>query len=234
SSGSPFPTQNVLALITEGFSTSKRDRTPETFLKIVRTLYDVFRSSPANVGVFCASYTVLNSLRMYGIVEAARKARKKLFIEQSGLSASENSLLLEDYKSCGKEENGAVLLGVCGGRNSEGEDFPGTDMTTVVIVGIPYHLPTAKTDATIRYYDKVFHKKGWVYAYLAPSMQRANQASGRPIRKLDDKGAIIFMDERFADKQPWISAWLRNRVKTLPEYDLPRLKQVLKSFWHKF
>jgi len=39
-----------------------------------------------------------------------------------------------------------------------------------------------------------------VFGYLYPAMQRANQASGRSIRKETDKGAIIFMDSRFKDK----------------------------------
>jgi len=44
-----------------------------------------------------------------------------------------------------------------------------------------------------------------VFGYLYPAMQRANQASGRSIRKETDKGAIIFMDSRFKDKIGWIS-----------------------------
>ena len=30
------------------------------------------------------------------------------------------------------------LLGACGGRNSEGEDFPGDFMNAVVVVGVPF------------------------------------------------------------------------------------------------
>ncbi|MBY9009600.1 MAG: hypothetical protein KGD74_07035 [Candidatus Lokiarchaeota archaeon] len=90
-----------------------------------------------------------------------------------------------------------MLLGVCGGRNSEGEDYPGDYMNAVMIAGLPYHFLSAQVKAKIIYYDKVFNNQGWNFAYLYPAMQRANQASGRPIRKERDKGAIIFMDERF-------------------------------------
>ncbi|MEJ2250371.1 MAG: helicase C-terminal domain-containing protein [Candidatus Lokiarchaeota archaeon] len=201
------------------------------FNRILEFVEVILKNSPANVGIFCASYSLLNSLRMYGIIETVKKSGKKVFMERSGLSASENALLIEDYKSCGKGK-GAVLLGVCGGRNSEGENFPGDFMTTDIVIGVPYHLPTAKTEAKIKYYNKVFNNKGWLYRYLAPAMQRANQASGRPIRKLEDKGVIIFMDERFKDKYRWISEWVRKELKVLPKNNLSILPKVLSFFWN--
>jgi DNA excision repair protein ERCC-2 len=232
SSDSPFPSKNILALITEGISTSKEDRNPEMYRKILNYITSILKNSPGNIGIFCASYSVLNSLRMYGIIETVKNSGKKLFIERSGLSASENALLVEDFKSCGNGR-GAVLLGVCGGRNSEGEDFPGSDMKTVVIIGVPYHMPTPSVNAKIEYYDKVFRGKGWLYGYLAPAMQRANQASGRPIRKLDDKGVIIFMDKRFKDKYQWISEWVRKELKTLPDNRVKLLEKIIRNFWER-
>jgi DNA excision repair protein ERCC-2 len=126
--------------------------------------------------------------------------------------------------------NGAILLGVCGGRNSEGEDYPGPYMNAVIIAGFPYHLPTPRIDAKIKYYDKVFNKQGWNFAYLYPAVQRANQASGRPIRKLKDKGVIIFMDSRFKQKYKWISEWIRNELEIAPDKN-GALTRLLSYFW---
>lgn len=56
------------------------------------------------------------------------------------------------------------------------------------------------------------------FAYLYPAMQRANQASGRPIRKVSDKGVIIFMDSRFKKRLGWISNWVRIGKSTLRNY----------------
>ncbi|MHA1932057.1 MAG: helicase C-terminal domain-containing protein, partial [Promethearchaeota archaeon] len=67
-------------------------------------------------------------------------------------------------------------------------------------------------------------------AYLYPAIQRANQASGRPIRKITDKGAIIFLDSRFKAKNKWISEWIRDELEIIP--DKPNaLIQTLNSFW---
>ena len=220
---SPFKSRNIKALITTGINSSRDNRTPATYKKMIASILDVVENTPGNVGVFCASYKILNSLRMHGITAAIKT--KKLFVERSSLTASENALLLKNFKSQSKK-NGAVLLGVCGGRNSEGEDYPGYFMNSVVIVGLPYHFLSPQVQAKIAYYDKVFNNQGWLFAYLYPAMQRANQASGRPIRKESDKGAIIFMDERFIKRVNWISDWVRKEIEVVSNLERP-----MKEFW---
>ena len=227
---SPFDRKNIKAIIIEGVDTKRANRTPYMFNKMIEKISEVLYCTPANIGIFCASYQILKGLLQNGIEAVVKKNNKKLFTEESGLSASENALLVDDFKSMASD-GGAVLLGVCGGRNSEGEDYPGDYMNSVIVVGFPYHLPTPRVEAKIGYYDKVFNKQGWNFAYLYPSVQRANQASGRPIRKLSDKGAIIFMDSRFKQKNKWISNWIREELQVVP--DRPNvITQNLYPFWH--
>ncbi|MHA1689040.1 MAG: helicase C-terminal domain-containing protein [Promethearchaeota archaeon] len=230
---SPFKKENIRVLIIEGVSTRKEDRKPRMFKKMINKIEEVIACTPANVGVFCASYKILQALLHFGLERSIMQYDKKLFVESPNFSATENSLMIEDFKSMAKVKDGrgGVLLGVCGGRNSEGEDFPGEYMNSVVIAGFPYHLPTPRLQAKITYYDKVFDKQGWNFAYLYPAVQRANQAAGRPIRKVDDKGAIIFLDERFRDKSKWISNWLRTELELVPDKD-NAIYQILYPFWH--
>jgi DNA excision repair protein ERCC-2 len=230
---SPFQKKNIKALITEGVDTRGKNRKSPMFKKMLSKINEVLYCTPANVGIFCASYKILNELVNNGIESIAFKNKKQLFIEEPGLTASENAYLVNDFKSMAKSSrNGAVLLGVCGGRNSEGEDYPGDHMNSVIIAGFPYHLPTPRVDAKIKYYDKVFNNQGWNFAYLYPAIQRANQASGRPIRKIKDKGAIIFMDSRFKQKSKWIAEWIRKELEIVP--DKPNaIIQNLSSFWPK-
>ena len=224
---SPFKSRNIKALITAGINTSRDNRTPATYKKIIASVLEVVNNTPGNVGVFCASYKILNSLRMHGITAAIKN--KKLFVERSSLTASENASLLKNFKNQ-SNKNGAVLLGVCGGRNSEGEDYPGDYMNAVIVVGLPYHFLSAQVKAKIVYYNKVFSNQGWLFAYLYPAMQRANQASGRPIRKETDKGAIIFMDERFIKRVNWISDWVKKEISVVPDRR-GALVNELKQFW---
>jgi DNA excision repair protein ERCC-2 len=230
---SPFDKKNVKALIIEGIDTRRESRTAIMYKKIIERIDEILYCTPANVGIFCASYKVLDALVKNNIEAVIRKNNKTLFIEEPGLSATQNSYMVKDFKSMAEStDRGGVLLGVCGGRNSEGEDYPGKTMNSVIIVGLPYHLPTPRINAKIDYYDEVFDKQGWNFAYLYPAMQRANQASGRPIRKVTDKGAIIFMDSRFKQKFQWIADWVKKVIEIIP--DKPNaITQNLYPFWNK-
>ncbi|MFX1392299.1 MAG: helicase C-terminal domain-containing protein [Promethearchaeota archaeon] len=229
---SPFKKENIRAIITEGVDTRRENRTPLMYKKMNSKINEVIYSTPGNIGIFCASYKILKGLYANGLDSIVKKNKKKLFVEEPGLTASENASLINDFKSMGSQKNNcAVLLGVCGGRNSEGEDYPGDFMNSVVIAGFPYHLPTPRVQAKIEYYDKVFDKQGWNLGYLYPAIQRANQAGGRPIRKISDKGAIIFMDSRFKEKFQWISDWIRKELEIVPDKD-NALIQNLYPFWN--
>ena len=227
---SPFPSRNIKAIITKGVNTSGSNRTPQMYKKMISKIDEIVSTTPANVGIFCASYKILKDLMSHGIESIVSRRGKRFFHEQSGSSASQNASMLANFKKCSKNQ-GAVLLGVAGGRNSEGEDFPGNFMNAVIIAGIPYHLPTPRVEAKIKYYDKVFFKQGWNYAYLSPAMQRANQASGRPIRKVSDKGVIVFMDSRFEQRLKWISEWVRKEIEIIAD-DLTQIKSILIKFWN--
>ena len=201
------------------------------YQKIIEKVVEVITNTPANVGIFCASYKILNDLRMNGIIPMIQGTGKKLFIEDTRNSASDNAKLLDKFKLRSRSPyKGAVLLGVCGGRNCEGEDYPGDFMNAVIIIGIPYHLQTPRVKAKIAYYNKAFNNQGWPFAYLYPAMQRANQASGRPIRKESDKGVIVFMDSRFKGKKGWISEWVREEIEFTPNRK-GVISSRIKNFW---
>ena len=228
---SPFPKENIRAFISRGINTKYDNRKPEMYAKMISKIEEVVSSTPANIGVFCASYKIVNALKKNGIESIIKKYGKKVFYESSELKASENALMLEDFKSVSSPQyQGGVLIGVCGGRNSEGEDYPGDYMNSVIIAGFPYQFPTPLLKAKIRYYNKVFEGQGWNFAYLFPAMLRANQASGRPIRTINDKGCILFLDERFEDKRNWISHWLRDEIEILTDKE-NQITNNLKSFW---
>ena len=230
---SPFKRENIKAIITEGVNTRRENRKPIIYKKMVSKINEVLYCTPANVGIFCASYKILKALLKYDLEDVVKDNNKKLFVEEAGLSASENAFLVNEFKSMSTlPNNGGVLLGVCGGRNSEGEDYPGSHMNSVIIAGFPYHLPTPRVEAKINYYNKVFNKQGWNFAYLYPAAQRANQASGRPIRKIKDKGSLIFMDSRFKEKAKWITEWIRNELEIVPDRE-GALIQNLYPFWHQ-
>jgi Rad3-related DNA helicase len=52
-------------------------------------------------------------------------------------------------------------------------------------------------------------------------MKKASQAAGRPIRTLEDRGAIVFLDYRFATNycRSFLPSWISNGLKVLPYGD---------------
>jgi DNA excision repair protein ERCC-2 len=136
------------------------------------------------------------------------------------MSSRENDRLIARFKSYAKQ-GGAILLGVQGGRSSEGADFPGDQMNSVAVVGVPYAEPTTRIEAQIKYYDQCFPGHGREYGYVIPALKKAAQAAGRPIRTLEDRGAIVFLDYRFATAycQNFLPLWIRRGIKTLPDED---------------
>jgi DNA excision repair protein ERCC-2 len=226
----PFPKEHVLPLISCGVTTAMEKRTPEMYRKIVSRVEEVVEHTPANTGVFVASFEVLGRLLAEGLKKAVSKP---LFCEHRSMSSRENEEMVTQFKAHSKNA-GAVLLGVQGGRSSEGVDFPGDEMNSVVIVGMPYAEPTPRVKAQISYFEKSFPGHGREYCYVLPAMKKASQAAGRPIRTLEDKAAMVFLDQRFATpcNQSYLPSWIRDNLKILRDED-GQIARELSLFFKK-
>jgi DNA excision repair protein ERCC-2 len=214
---SPFPSEHVLPIISCGVTTEMEKRTPEMYRKIVNRIEEVTDHTPKNTGVFAASFEVLGGLLVGGLKGVIDKP---LFCEHRSMSSHENEKMVMEFKAHSKRA-GAVLLGVQGGRSSEGVDFPGDEMNSVVIVGVPYAEPTPKVKAQIDYFERCFPGRGRDYCYVLPAMKKASQAAGRPIRTLEDRAALVFLDYRFATGRckTYLPPWIRDNLKIFPDED---------------
>ena len=226
---SPFPKKNVLSLVCLGVSTAMEKRTSDMYETIIQRINEVVHNTPRNTGIFTASFKVLNSL-IYGGLETT--LNKPLFCERSGMTSKTNERLVAEFKAHGNKE-GAVFLGVQGGRTSEGVDFPGNQMNSVIVVGVPYAEPTPRVKAQIEYYEKIYPRRGREYGYILPAMKKASQAAGRPIRTLQDRGAIVFMDYRYATSycRGFLPSWMSKDLKLLP-YGNHILAREIQNFFN--
>ncbi len=212
---SPFDKSQMLVLVLEGISSAMRYRSQKMYQKIVEKLTEVVSSTPGNTGIFAASYRVLQGLLDADI---EHQIDKPFFIEQPRMSSRDNDPLIRRFRAS-KHTGGGVLLGVIGGRNSEGTDFSGDDMITVAVIGVPYATPTLAVKKQIAYFENEFPGRGRYYAYHLPAIKRASQAAGRPIRSLKDRGVILLFDERFATSycQKALPSWLYENIEILPD-----------------
>jgi DNA excision repair protein ERCC-2 len=225
---SPYTSKNVQAYIINKYTTRLNDRTPENYQQMCKIIGEAVNNTPANSGIFTASYSVMNGLLDAGVEQYIDRP---LFYEQGKMTATANDRLVNEFKSLATK-GGATLMGVLGGRSSEGADFPGEQMNTCIIVGIPYARPTTRIESQIKYLDEQFEKKGRLYGYIIPAIRRAAQAAGRPIRSINDKGLILFLDERFSYGYitKLMPLWLRQNTQRMT-FEEGKIAEIANDFY---
>ncbi len=225
---SPFSPLNIKGVIVKGVTTKGTHRNEDMYKKIMLKATDIINLVPGNIGLFCPSYEVVNGLLNSGIESISDKP---IYIESRGMDSRLNDVQIYEFKF-EAQKDGAVLLGVMGGRNAEGGDFPGDQMNTVILVGVPYAKPTPRIEAQIQYYQKVFYGKGKYYGYYLPAHRKLSQAAGRAHRLISDKALIVFLDERVANKfvSKDIPKWIRDSLEVIPDSD-QMLNEKVKVFF---
>jgi DNA excision repair protein ERCC-2 len=228
---SPFSDEQVLTIIIKDVTTKYEMREVEMYERIAKLISYIAENTPGNTGVFAASYEVQR-----GILDGGLRnfLSKPLFIELQEMSSKDNDAMIQRFKSMG-DHGGAVLLSVQGGRNSEGEDYPGSQMDTVIVVGVPFAKPSIKLEAQINYYESLFPGEGKLLAYLYPAVRKAAQAAGRPFRLLSDRGVIVLMDSRFLWKEirDNMPSWIMKNAKIVSAMSESKIIHMVKSFYRK-
>ena len=186
-----FPPENRKFLydpsVTTRFEEIRND--PRAIARLADRLVEVLETLPVKTAVFFPSFALLHK-----VLEAGLQSQLpgNVFIEYSRVPMGDLWRSIEGWK---KDPEGTVLLGVAGGRLSEGIDYPDEELEAVVIVGIPYPRPTARRDA-LRAYLNASTGKGWEYTMEAPAQRAILQACGRMIRSENDRGIAIVLDRR--------------------------------------
>lgn len=191
---SPFPKQNKLAMVVPETTTKFTARNEDMFKKISDRIAEITDKVPGNSIIFFPSYYFRDKVNNYFLTSS----KKTIFSEKQALTKQEKLEMLERFKLY--KDSGAVLLGISSGNFNEGIDLPGDLLKCVIIVGLPLQKPNLETKELIKHYDELFGK-GWDYGYLFPAFSKCLQGAGRCIRTSEDRGVIVFLDERFAWNQ---------------------------------
>jgi len=186
-----FPAENRRYLydpsVTTRFEEIRND--PRAVTRLADRLVEVLEKLPVKTAVFFPSFDLLQR-----VLEAGLQSQLpgNVFIEYNRVPMGDLWRSIEGWK---KDPEGTVLLGVAGGRLSEGIDYPDEELEAVVLVGIPYPRPTAKREALRTFLD-ASTGKGWEYTVEAPAQRSILQACGRMIRSENDRGIAIVLDRR--------------------------------------
>ncbi len=144
-------------------------------------------------------------------------------------SAEERRAFLEEFNR--DDDRYLVAFCVTGGVFAEGIDLWGDRLIGAVIVGVGFPAVCAEKEAEAAYFDEKADA-GRQYAYIYPGMNKVLQAAGRVIRREEDRGVIVLIDDRFADPV---------YRKSIPDLwrglkfvgDVKGLQLLLRNFWQE-
>lgn len=188
---SPFdPAHLCLAAVT-GISTRYEDR-GKSYRKIVKLIAATVSGKRGNYIVYFPSYAYLEEVKKsfaekYPSVELVCQTRR--------MRPEEREHFTDAFADDGKLRVGFCVLG---GSFSEGVDLPGKRLIGTVIIGTG--LPGLSNERNIlRDYYETTRERGYDYAYTYPGMNRVLQAAGRVIRREEDRGVVVLVDDRYAE-----------------------------------
>ncbi|PZE20166.1 helicase C-terminal domain-containing protein [Paenibacillus xerothermodurans] len=169
-----------------------RERTKEPLVALLRELT---QTRPGNYLFFFPSYEYMHSV-YEAFAEEARGVRT--IVQQMNMPEEERERFLAEFTA--DNEQAFAGFAVMGGIFSEGIDLVGDRLTGVVVVGVG--LPQIGLEREIiKDHFNASGKKGYVYAYVYPGMNKVLQAGGRLIRSEHDRGLLVLVDDRYLQAQ---------------------------------
>ena len=219
----PFDKRNRVIMIGNDVSTKYSRRNQDEYEKIVDYIIEFTSTKKGNYMVFFPSYQMLNQ-----IAELCTDKLEGMVLQKNQMSEKEKEEFLNDFTL--NPEQSRVGFCVMGGIFSEGIDLKSDRLIGVVIVGTGLPMVCNEKELFRTYYDEV-KGCGFDYAYLYQGMNKVLQSAGRVIRTMEDRGAILLLDDRFTNSQYnnlFPREWYPYEI-----VDVNKMKNLLEEFWDK-
>ena len=194
--GSPFDYQNAALLYIP--NDIAEPHVPDYQGQVDRSIIQLTKASGGRTLVLFTSYA---QLKRTAKNITSPLAQSDITVYEQGEGASPNALL-ESFKSSER----AVLLGT---RSFwEGVDIPGEALSVLVIVKLPFAVPS---DPLVAARSETFEDPFNEY-HLPEAILRFRQGFGRLIRTASDRGVVAILDRRVLTK-----AYGKAFIESLPE-----------------
>lgn len=199
--------------------------------KINQHIFSTIENSIGNVALFFPSYVMMEKFRtleedwLPQVWPSIRVIEEKRAMSKREIETSKK--LLYELESNGER---GVLMGVLGGKFSEGVDYPDNILQAVICVGLPLAPPSARQDALKKYYEKRFgNSLAWRYSSSQPAVNSLMQAIGRPIRKGEDRALVVLLENRLLQRNYKIC--MPSSLQTIEVSNPERTGKRTKSFF---
>lgn len=219
---SPFPATRTLHAVVSWVDTRYRQR--EASLPMLLSLiHTVANRQPGNYLVFFPSYAYLEQVyRAY----ADLYPDTEIWKQENTQDRDHHEQLLKHLDKPGHRVGFVILGGVFG----EGIDYVGDKLIGVVVVSTGLPGLDTRTRLVSEHYRSGGHD-GYDFAYRIPGFTRVLQSVGRLIRHEQDRGVVVLVDQRFAQRfyrQLYPDSWQCNFPPTLDVLDA-----TIASFWRQ-
>lgn len=221
---SPFPKDNRRLFVCRDVSSRYKLRGPLMYERIANYIDIMTKAKDGNYMAFFPSYKMLSDVYEKAMEMDAFQGYE-VIKQEAFLSEQDREAFIDNFRKTDKK-----ILGFCilGGIFSEGIDLAGNDLIGAAIVGTGLPMVCNENEIKLNYFSRR-EDKGFEYAYLYPGMNKVQQAAGRVIRTMEDKGVIMLLDERFTTRQvvdTFPAEWEDYRIVTLDT-----VENQLKEFW---
>ncbi len=186
---SPFAKENLCVGIMDKVSVRAAAR-EESLAEVAKIIATVLRERQGNYMVFCPSFSYMER-----VAAAFRQLapRVTVALQKRHMSQKEREAFLDSFKP--REKGYFVGFCVTGGIYAEGIDLVGERLIGAIVIGVALPQVSAERELIATYYNEKC-EMGKEYAYFYPGMNRILQAAGRVIRREDDKGVVVLIDDR--------------------------------------
>ena len=181
---SPFNKENFK---TYGYPLNMRYRERDKNIEKVCILINRFINDiRGNYMVFLPSYEYLNKVyeKYIEIYDD-----ENVICQREILTEEERETFIDKFKI----DCRVTAFCVIGGIFSEGIDLVGERLIGSIIVGVGFPRISKEGDIIKDYYGD----NGFDYAYIYPGINKVLQAAGRVIRREEDKGRLLLIDDRY-------------------------------------
>ena len=221
---SPFTTGQLSVSIMDKVGTrlSQRADTLDAVSKIIAATVSAKRG---NYMIFSPSFAYSEAL----YAAFSRKYPKlNILMQKRNMTSGERTEFIQKFRNA---DDKSYLIGFCvmGGIYSEGIDLAGDSLIGAVIVGIGIPALSFERESMKAYFQEKY-EEGTEFAYIYPGINRVLQAGGRVIRREDDYGVLVLIDDRFDDpiyKKTMPTLWRNMKFIS----DAKTLREELDGFW---
>ncbi len=220
---SPFDPENLCVTIHDGVSVRAEDR-KKNYAKYANIIAATVSPKHGNYIAYFPSYECLE-----GVLEAFKKKYPKVeaIVQSKGMGSAEK----ESFLSAFKDDVGHLRIGFCvlGGAFSEGVDLPGSRLIGCIVFGVGIPSLSNERNIIMEYFDNTTGA-GYDYAYTYHGMNRVLQAVGRVIRRDEDRGVAVLVDDRYAE--PKYRAMFPKQWENIQYTANARsLAEIIRRFW---